>query len=61
MTIKILLSDDSHILLKWRGAIIKCYGGDKFKKVQYDPPTSKHKRVDVLVIISISFISISWY
>ena len=34
-----------HILLKW-GIIIKFYGGEKFQKMQYDPPpTIKHRRV----------------
>ena len=33
---KFIDSDDSHILLKW-GVIIKCYEGENFQKVLYDP------------------------
>ena len=46
MTKNFANSDDAYILLKW-GVIIKCYGGEKFQKVQYDPlpPTIKHKTV----------------
>ena len=32
------------MLVKW-GVIIKRYGGEKFQKLQSDPPTIKHKRV----------------
>ena len=37
-------SDDGHILLKW-GVIINVMRGEKFQKVQYDPPIIKHKIV----------------
>ena len=39
-----------HILVKW-GVIIKCYGGEKFKKLQSDPPTIKHKRVPFEIVM----------
>ena len=55
------------ILVKW-GVIIKCYGGEKFEKMQYDPPqqlsTEKHEldksknwdHVAVLLLIHLSLI-----
>ena len=46
MTVKILLKVILIVpICENGGVVIKCYDGWKIQKVQYDPPTIKHKRV----------------
>ena len=47
MTENCAFSNDIQILLKYGGIIIKCYMRvQKFQKVQFDPLTIKHKRLN---------------
>ena len=45
MTVKILLQVMMPTFAEMGGVIIKCYEGEKFQKVLYEPPNIKCKRV----------------